>query len=159
MKKCILVAGFSGMAGIVAGVMLQKRKSSKLTGTYRAMASKNMDILTLFNQWIILKHKNVHFAEYFDKYQYQSIAIYGMSFVGQRLMDELKDSSVEIRYVVDKNASYVHSDLQVFRPEDDLPPVDAIIITPLTFYKEIKEQLEHKVNCPLISIEDLMYEL
>ncbi len=37
-------------------------------------------------------------------------------------------------------------------------PVDAIVVTAITFYDEIKEELSRKIDCPIISLEDILYE-
>ena len=43
--------------------------------------------------------------------------------------------------------------------DDDLENVDAIVVTAITFFDEIAEKLEEKVNCPVISLEDILYEV
>ena len=43
--------------------------------------------------------------------------------------------------------------------EDDLKPVDAIVVTAITFFDEIKEKLSEKIDCPIISLEDILYEV
>ena len=159
MKKAVAIGTMIGILGVVCGYIWQKRKYSKLLQVNRDIADKNLDIFLLFNQWLQKKQNNISLSDYFHKYGYNNIAIYGMGIVGQRLADELKDSGIEIKYVIDKNANYVHSNMKVYRPEDELPMVDAVIVTPITYFKSIKAQLGDKISCPIISAEDIAYEI
>ena len=43
--------------------------------------------------------------------------------------------------------------------EDDLKPVDAVVVTAITFFNEIEEQLSQKMKCPIISLEEILYEV
>ena len=37
--------------------------------------------------------------------------------------------------------------------------VDAIVVTAIVFYEDIKRQLREKANCPVISLEDILYDM
>ena len=43
--------------------------------------------------------------------------------------------------------------------EDTLDDVDAIVVTAVTFFDEIEDELHKKVNCPILSLEDILYEV
>ena len=49
--------------------------------------------------------------------------------------------------------------MDVLTPDDDLPEVDLIVVTPVHYFDEIEEMLADKVDCPVISIEDVVYEV
>ena len=68
----------------------------------------------------------------------------------------MKDSNIEVRYVIDKNAENIYADVEVKKPEDDLEEVDAVIVTAVFFFDEIEEQLEKSLDCPIISLEDIV---
>ena len=40
-----------------------------------------------------------------------------------------------------------------------LETVDAVVVTAITFFDEIEERLSEKVDCPIISLEDILYEV
>ena len=42
------------------------------------------------------------------------------------------------------------------QPEEVLKDVDAIIVTPIFYFEEIKRKLSAKVRCPIISLEDII---
>ena len=82
-----------------------------------------------------------------------------MSYAGETLVDELKASAIQITYAIDKNAGAIYEDVNIVSPEEDLEKVDAIIVTSITFYDEIKENLSKKISVPILSLEDLLYEI
>ena len=43
--------------------------------------------------------------------------------------------------------------------EDDLAVVDSVVVTAITFFDEIEEQLLQKMDCPILSLEDILYEV
>ena len=95
---------------------------------------------------------------YFIDKGYKSIAIYGMSHIGQRLIDDLEDTEIEVLYGIDRRAERMTYELDIYNPEDDLPEVDAIIVTSYDF-TEIRELLEEKVDCDIISFDEIIFAL
>ena len=87
---------------------------------------------------------------------YKKIAIYGMGILGQCLYDELEESSVDIVYAIDRNAAYIQDLLDIKHPSEILEEVDAVIVTSLYYYEEIKQTMEKKMNCPIISISECL---
>lgn len=96
---------------------------------------------------------------YFHKNKIENIAIYGMSYVGERLLDELRDSDITVKYAVDQNADNIYADIDVILPGENMPEVDAIVVTPIYYYYEIQEMLSSKVDCKIISLEDILNEI
>lgn len=111
------------------------------------------------NQWVKVKQEGKNLADYFVSNGYHRIAVYGMSYAGETLLDELKDTSITVEYGIDKNADSIYADVDIFSMDDDLDEVDAIVVTAITFFDEIKEKLSDKVECPIISLEDVLYEV
>ena len=60
---------------------------------------------------------------------------------------------MKIKYVIDKYAGSIDSDLKVLKPEDDLPKVDVIVVTATFAFGEIKEMLRKKVDYSIVSLE------
>ncbi len=158
MKKGI-VSVLSGIVGITAGAgavgMVLRKQISKQS----ELSNKHLALYKLMNQWVQVKQDGKALAGYFEENGYKNIAVYGMNFVGQTLCKELANSSVEIKYAIDKNAESIYADCEVITMEDNLEEVDAIIVTPVYYFDEIEEKLAEKVNCPIISIEDIVYEI
>ena len=86
---------------------------------------------------------------------FQNIAIYGMKELGERLWDEIKKSDITVKYVIERNPS-VLGDFVILSPEDELPPVDLIVITADYYYSEISDMLGKKVDYTMLSISSLI---
>ena len=82
-----------------------------------------------------------------------------MSYAGLRLAEELENSNIEIKYGIDKNAEAICSDIDVVTMQDQLTEVDAVVVTPIVFFNEIEKELSEKLDCPIISLEDILYEI
>ena len=139
-----------GTIGKITGETLNKTKN---------MSNKHLSLFLLMNQWVKVKQEGKNLASYFEKNGYQKIAIYGMSYAGETLINELKGSDVIIAYGIDKNADSIYADVDLVSMNDDLETVDAVVVTAITFFDEIEEQLSEKMDCPILSLEDILYEV
>ena len=88
---------------------------------------------------------NCKFSEYLNRMNYSSLAIYGVGILGKSLIYQLESENIKIDYVVDRIAGNIGGKYSVFRPEEDLPEVDLMIITAYGG-EEIKQKLQDKNN-------------
>lgn len=158
MKKIlsIIISGLSGAvfgAGAVGTVFSQNKKK------IQDMSDKHLSLFLLMNQWVKVKQEGKSPADYFEKNGYKEIAVYGMSYAGETLVNELKNTDIKVVYGIDKNADALYSEVDIVLMEDDLKRVDAVVVTAITFFDEIKKQLSVKMDCPIISLEDILYDL
>ena len=153
------ISVLSALAGALAGAGTigkaekdKRKKAEKLSGKFSAM-------FHMMNQWVKVKQEGKNLSSYFEKNNYKKIAIYGMSYIGETLLEELKGTEIEVKYGIDKRVFSCHADIKIV-PPDDLPDgVDAIVVTAIDFFDEIEEMLREKVECPIISIEDIVFEV
>ena len=120
-------------------------------------SNKYWSTVLMLNQWVRLKNQNKSLSEYFVEKGYKKIAIYGMAHTGLVFQEEMDDSEIEILYGIDRNADSIYSDIKVKKPSEDLDAVDAIVVTPVYYFESIKKDLENKVHCPIISLEEVVY--
>ncbi len=158
MKKGI-VASMAAIAGTVAGAAAVNHIKGKEDAKHKELADKHLAIMLMYNQWMITKQEGKSVVTYFKENNYKEIAIYGMSFVGERLLDELKDSEIKVKYAIDKRADTICADVEVVSPEDILEDVDAIVVTSNFYFKEIEDRLMEVVDCPILNFADILYEI
>lgn len=158
MKKG-MISILSALAGVAAGAGAVGKKEKIKISQIKSLSDKHLALYMMMNDWVRVKQKNKSIADYLKKNDYKEVAIYGMNFVGETLLSELENSEIKVKFAIDKNASAIYSDVDVVLPEDTFEKVDAVIVTPITFFDEIEEMLSKKVNCPIISMEDILYEL
>lgn len=158
MKKS-LISILSGLIGILIGVVGTKKMIQKKIREGWEMSEKHLSLFLMMNQWVEIKQEGKNLRSYFEENGYYEIAIYGMSYAGETLINELQGSNVKIKYGIDQSAENIYADINLVSPDDELENVDAIIITPIKFFDEIEKKLSKKVNCPILSLEDILYEV
>ena len=158
MKKG-MISILSVLTGTIAGAVTVKRAEDKKLKKVKGYADKHLALYLMMNQWVKVKQENKSIAEYLEKNGYRQIAIYGMNYVGETLLSELANTNIQVKYAIDKNADNTYADVDILSPEDDFDNVDAVIVTPITFFDEIEETLSEKLDCPIISMEDILYEI
>jgi len=147
MVLIIGILGGSGVANFHNKKRIKKEKIEK---------EKNVQILTFLNNWLIMYQMKKNMIPYIEDMGYKKIAIYGMGILGKRLYDELEDSTITVLYAIDQNAENIRDLVDVKHPSDELEEVDAVIVTSLHYYDEIKQNMSKKLQCPIISIQDCL---
>ena len=160
-NTALLLTG--AIAGAGGSVMMNyqnifKEKDDKLIQQQRR-AGRNAAIIDVMAQWLQLKQEGRSLADYFEKKGYNRIAIYGMHYLGEALYRELKNTNIEVRYAIDKNADRIYADVDVVSPDDSLDEVDAVVVTSNFYFDAIEEILLDKVDCPILNFEDILYEI
>ena len=113
---------------------------------------------SILNKWMQIKNRNMGLESFFRDNKMQTAAIYGIGALGKRLIEQLKLDGVTVSYGIDKRKSEINIEgIQVYSPEDALPAVDVIIVTPIFFY-EIEEMLQSKLGTwqNIVSIEEVI---
>lgn len=160
MKRDVLVKGFSFIFYNILAVNLIKRVQKRKLQTIKWNVERFQDHYYLLNHWLEIKNEGKSTASYFLDMGYEHIAIYGMAELGNRLMEDLEGSSIQIDYGIDRDISCSIARIdEVYYPDDELPDTDVIIVTPYSMFDEIKELLEQKVKCPIISLEEVVWSV
>lgn len=93
---------------------------------------------------------------YFADKGIQRIAIYGLGDYGGRFYHIIKASSkVSVECLIDRKVK-LFDGWQVRDPKDKLPEVDAVIVTPVHGFDEIKAQLSDQYDYNIIALEDII---
>lgn len=158
MKKNV-ISVLSTVAGVIIGAGTTGKIIGKSCKAARDMSEKHLALFLMMDRWVEVKQEKKNLESYFIKNNYEKIAIYGMNYAGERLLQELKESSITVEYGIDQKADEIYTEVDVLSPKDKLPNVDAIVVTPIFFFDEIEEQLSKAVSCPIISLEDILYEV
>lgn len=158
MKKGVIGA-LSLLAGIVGGVAGVGKICAKKISTAKKFSDKHLALFLMMNQWVKVKQEGKSLSSYFESNGYKKIAVYGMSYAGGTLVDELKDTGITIAYGIDQKADTIYSDVNIVTMDDSLEDVDAVVVTAITFFNEIEKKLSEKLDCPILSLEDILYEV
>ncbi len=145
--------------GMFIGGKLIGHQYEKHCESIAKQADQFSELYTLMQQWVKVYQMGYKLNNYFEKNNYKKVAVYGMSEIGYMVLKELENSELEIPYCIDRNANNLFAQIDIFRPDEDLQPVDVVIVAVVQFYEEVKETLSKKLDCPIISLSDVVWEV
>ncbi|MCI8946965.1 MAG: hypothetical protein HFI91_07895 [Lachnospiraceae bacterium] len=145
-------------AGVAAGVVVTAKILTEISEEYRKSSDKFGRLFRLMSQWVQRRQEGKSISSYFHKNGYHTVAVYGMGRVGETLIKELTDSDISVKYAIDQSAGK-NSEGFIVSPDSALECVDVVVVTPIASYGEIKLKLKEKMNCPIVSIEDILFEV
>lgn len=149
----------SALLGAAAGAAGTNYLNQKTIAQKTEKVDKFKGYYNMLNQWLMLKQEGRSLEKYFVDNGYKTVAIYGMGEMGNRLYDELKDSTeVTMKYAVDQNAASTYSEMDVIDKDEDYEEVDVMVVTATFAFDEIAEELSEKVDFPIVSLEDVVFE-
>lgn len=158
MKKG-MVSVISTLAGAAIGAGTIGTMREKEIQKWKDYSNKHLALFKMMCQWVTVKQEGKNLADYLEKMGYKKIAIYGMSFAGDTLIGELEGTKVQVAYGIDRNAERIYTGIDVVSMDEPLDEVDAVVVTAVTFFDEIEKALSEKIDCPIISLEDILYEM
>lgn len=160
MKLNNLLIGLLGISGCgITGGLINCYRKKQLHISQRNV-ERLQDHYWLLNHWLEIKNEGKSIATYFEDMGYHHIAIYGMAELGNRLMEDLEGSPIQVDYGIDRDISCSIARIdEVYFPEDVLPETDVIVVTPYSMFGEIKELLTKTVKCPIISLEEVVWSV
>lgn len=138
--------------------VIQKDSIDDLTINLVKRVHKFKQNYELLHRWMLLKEKSISLESYFLKYNYQNIAVYGLGLNGQHLCLELSQSKIQIKYIIDSRKASLQAKEPIYDLSDNLPVCDVVIITVINEYTEIANNLRKKINCPIISLSEVVFE-
>ena len=153
------VAIVSSILGVVSGIAGIGYFKNQQINQKTKKADKFKSYYNMLNRWFDLKQHGKSLEQYFLSHGYHSIAIYGMGEMGNRLYEELKGTVVEVKYAIDSNVASTYAEVDVLEIDETLEEVDAIIVSAIFAFDVIEAELSEKVSYPIISLEDVVYDL
>lgn len=115
--------------------------------------------LAILNKWFSAYRIGVRASDFFYKYGYSTVAIYGMGILGKQLMEELKDSDLKVLYYIDKINVLPKEDLRRLSIEEKLPEVDCIVVTVITEFESIYDILKEKSDASIINLNEICEDI
>ena len=137
-----------------------KATNQNLIGANRE-CEKYHRLFLMMTQWKRLNQQGICLENFFIQKNAHSIAIYGMGHAGRALAEELEGSSVEVKYGIDGNIKFAFGieDMEIVTLEDYCEKVDAVVVTVISQYENIKKKLEKKMECAVYSLEDIIFRM
>lgn len=124
----------------------------------RQESDKFEKYLNLLDSWMVLREKGIKLDKYLLQKDYRRVGVYGYGIFGRHFIEELKDSDVELAYIVDMQKDKLHVDVPVYHPTEELPDCDVMVVTSFFYLNDIRKVLKSD-NFKLLSIENIINEI
>lgn len=158
MKK--RTVGLLSMAGgMVAGTAIILGIRQNMGTVQSGKTEKFRMYYQVLNQWLMLRQEGKNLEQYFQKKGYSSIAIYGMGELGNRLLKELENTEVVVKYCMDSKSATLDEHMNVKEDGINADEVDAVVVTAVFAFDEIEEKLRREMKCDIISLEEVVFDV
>lgn len=110
-------------------------------------------------KWLQARQKGITLGDYFMRFNIRTVAIYGMGQMGCRVYDELEKTEIQVKYVMDRRLDQLTRITELVNPENELPEVDAIIVTVLSQERELVDWLKQKCDYEVLGLSQIISQL
>lgn len=153
---CLLVV--VAFWGILIGIIVGKRKNTYKILNERRTTDKYKGYYAMLIQWLEILQNKSSIYKYFKENKYDKIAIYGIGEVGKRLMCDLNNTEVFVKYAIDSTQQSSEK-LRIYKLSEVSDDVDVVIVTPIFAFDKIKKDLKKIFTCPIVSLEEVIYDI
>lgn len=139
--------------------VIESEQLKKIEGRIGGQRSRWAVINDMFDRWLYAVTHGQKTEDYFNDHNYNRVAIYGMHRVGGRLYGILKNTEIDVRFGVDKNADRFVYDVPLIKPDeigDRVNDVDVIVATMANGYEAVRDLLYKKGFKAVVSIDDVI---
>lgn len=155
--KKVLISLIMSTATFITGIFVTRKIYKKKLRDIQGIVKKNDMLIQTYDKWMQLEENGKTINDILHAHGYQTVAIYGMGYLGKRLYERLVAEGADILCGIDKNAHYMYKNLYVHAiDDDDLPDADVIIVTPIYFYNEIRDTIKEYRNVDVCSLYELL---
>lgn len=122
------------------------------------LLEKYLGYLFVMEEWLKAENREKGLIAFFAKHSVNKVALYGYGYLGKQIEDYLDHNGIEVACLIDRNAQDVSATKPVYTLEDNLPDVDAVLITLRGKVANVINAVKQKVNVPVWSFEEILNE-
>ncbi len=137
----------------------QRTGNMAMQPDYYSRAIKFERYFKLLDQWVGVFERKGQIASYFERMQFETVAIYGKGILGKHLEKCLHESHIKAAYFIDSSSELFRSDDPFQYLEEHFPKADVVVVTPIMEYRDIRQKLRRIYDVPIISLEEVIFEL
>lgn len=123
---------------------------------YIGLLEKYRDMFFLYDKWITLENENESLSDFLIDKGYNKVAIYGMGIVGKQIVRRLKNTPITVMSAIDRNASYIESEIPVTTIKDFKIRVDLIIVSIVNIAEDELKKIENKIGITTVTFKQLL---
>lgn len=136
-------------------------KEMKEGGVCVDQSQKLKEIIRCFDMWLSARDNNCFIGSYLQKLNVKAVGIYGYGRLGKHLLNELEDSSVEVRWIMDQRDISGQIDYCCLGSNDEKIPldIDMIINTAIGSSGEIEKKFLNMGFHRVVSLMEVLEEV
>lgn len=123
---------------------------------WRMQVKRKSSFYQFMRNWMQLRLNGGSIEKRLMEAGHYSVAIYGMGIHGRMLYEDLRDTQISVKYFIDKQKKEGLGGVPVYSLEEELPDVDAVIITPYLEFASIQQVLQDKIRSRMIPLNALV---
>lgn len=125
--------------------------------TLHSGLERKNDFYLFMRNWVELHQSGRSIADELLRKNISTVAIYGAGKHGKMLYNELKATNVKVVCWIDQNSKEeTLEECPVVGADDELPKVDAVIVTPYREFPSIENSLREKTKAQIIPLDILV---
>ena len=98
------------------------------------------------------------FISFLENNNIKTISVYGYGARGRRVVEFLEKNQIEVSFLIDRAGQNLTSECKIYKPDDKMPEVDAVIVSP---YQVLDDNLRNKLKCngckKVFELENIIY--
>jgi len=119
--------------------------------------SKKSSFYQVLYNWLCAELYGKSLSQKLENLNIQTVAIYGAGRHGKLLYQDIRRGCIQIRYFIDCKGNDIDIDgIIVYKPDEYLPAVDAVIVSTYLEFDSIKDTLKIKGDPKIIALDDLL---
>lgn len=145
------------LVGFWKGITVSRKEALKKISEMYNDIQRKICLLHCTSDWLKMFQEGKNFHSYFRENKIRTAAVYGVGFLGERLIDELAKIDVNVLYAIDLHKKGKYAGIEIKNLDEQLLGVDVIIVTPIYDYHHIANILMEKTESAVISLEQIIY--
>jgi glycosyltransferase involved in cell wall biosynthesis len=108
---------------------------------------------------LLNKISSIELKEYFNTRAISNISIYGFGVYGKLFYNSIGDSGLKVKYCIDRRSDNKNAAIPVILLHDNMPKVDAIIVSPVSSFNEIEKEIRKYCSFKVLSLLNILREI
>lgn len=144
------------LAGMLAGIVTDRICIHKLLREKNDMIENTKANLLVLEEWLAMRCRGCSIADALKRRGFRAVAIYGMGTLGSHLYQELENSDIQVKYIIDRRPIKGVYHAEVCSAEEKISGVDAVIVTSVYQFEEMERQIRKSNEIQVISLLELL---
>lgn len=142
--------------GIALGIGIDRVNLKKVLQEKEKDLERYRENFFVMGEWLTMFERKQTIVAALKKRGITNVGIYGMGILGSHLYKQLEKSEIKVTYLIDRNDIKGVYSAEVVKPNQILKNTDAVIVTPVYQFENIKRAIQEYNTMDVISLKTLI---